>query len=272
MSEPDGPHRGGDTSASVRRAINARLDGVVEQYDVRILFASESGSRAWGFPSPDSDYDVRFVYAHDVDWYLSLDARRDVIELPIEDDLDINGWDLRKAMALLLKPNPVLIEWLQSPIVYRADDFATGQLVSLAERTARHRSLLLHYLHLGQSQFRQHIDGRTRIALKRYFYVLRPALALRWLRRRPAELVPMALPQLLAGVDLPPDATAAIDDLVTRKARSRELGDGPRSAALDAVIRSEFEHAESAVPQRTPLPPALLRDANSLFRRLIQRT
>ena len=272
MSERDGPDRGGDIPAAVRRAINARLDGVAEEYDVRILFASESGSRAWGFPSPDSDYDVRFVYAHDVDWYLSLDAGRDVIELPIEDDLDINGWDIRKALSLLLKPNPVLIEWLQSPIVYRADGFATGQLVSLAERTARCRSLTLHYLHLGRSQFRQHIEGHSRIALKKYFYVLRPALALRWLRRRPAELVPMSLPQLLAGVDVPPEATAAINDLVAHKARSRELGDGPRSAALDAVIRAEFEHAESAVPQRTPLPPDLLRDANRLFRRLIERT
>ena len=82
----------------------------------------------------------------------------------------------------------------------------------------------------------------------------------------------MSLPQLLAGVDVPPDATAAIDDLVAHKARSRELGDGPRSAALDAVIQSEFEHAESAAPQHTPLPPDLLRDANRLLRRLIQRT
>ena len=90
-----------------RRIVN-RLEEIERSESVRILLAVESGSRAWGFPSPDSDYDVRFLYARPRDWYLSIDARRDVIECPIEDVLDINGWDIRKALHLLLKANPVL--------------------------------------------------------------------------------------------------------------------------------------------------------------------
>ena len=102
----------------MREEIMAKLAGVESDFGVRILFAIESGSRAWGFPSPDSDYDVRFVYVHPMDRYLRLTPGRDVIELPIKDDLDIGGWDLRKALNLLLKPSPVMLEWLSSPIWY----------------------------------------------------------------------------------------------------------------------------------------------------------
>ena len=237
---------------------------------MRILLAVESGSRAWGFPSPDSDFDVRFVYAHDVDWYLSLDTRRDVIELPIEDDLDINGWDIKKALSLLLKPNPVLLEWLQSPITYRVDEGVKSRLMALAERTAHRRPLVHHYLHHGRAQFRDHIDGRATVSLKRYLYVVRPALALKWIRQHPDRLVPMALPQLLSGLAMQGDAVSAIEDLIARKTRSRELGEGKRSSVLDDLALTEFELAERTAPEPTPMPPDLLDSANSLFRQLVR--
>jgi len=101
---------------AARMRILADLGRIEREEGVRILFAVESGSRAWGFPSPDSDYDARFVYARPADWYLSLAPGRDVVELPIDGDYDTNGWDIRKALNLLLKPNPVLLEWLSSPI------------------------------------------------------------------------------------------------------------------------------------------------------------
>jgi uncharacterized protein len=107
---------------AMRESVQRKLDDIERAHDVRVLFAVESGSRAWGFPSPDSDYDIRFVYLHPRDWYLSLVERRDVIEVPVdEDDHDISGWDFRKAMQLLLRSNPPLYEWLVSPIVYRED-------------------------------------------------------------------------------------------------------------------------------------------------------
>lgn len=124
--------------------IHADLDRIERVEDVRILFAVESGSRAWGFPSPDSDYDARFVYVRKADWYLSLTPGRDVIELPIEGDFDTNGWDIRKALSLLLKPNPVLLEWLSSPVRYRWNESACAQLLTFAKRTAHARACLHH--------------------------------------------------------------------------------------------------------------------------------
>lgn len=101
-----------DIDPNMRETIIAELRKIERDHRVHILFAIESGSRAWGFPSPDSDYDARFIYVHEPDWYLSLTTGRDVIELPISGLLDINGWDIRKALNLLLKPNPVMLEWL----------------------------------------------------------------------------------------------------------------------------------------------------------------
>src|SRR5580698_6695076 len=102
-------------------AIDARLADIARDHGVSIPLAIESGSRAWGFPSPDSDYDCRFVFVRPVNQYLSPWQQRDVIETPLEGDLDVSGWDLAKAIKLLLKGNAVIIEWLTSPIVYDGD-------------------------------------------------------------------------------------------------------------------------------------------------------
>ncbi len=103
----------------MRKKIKEQLRRIEDAENIKILLAVESGSRAWGFASPDSDYDVRFVYIRSLEDYLRLDATRDVIELPIDDVLDINGWDLQKTLRLLHKSNPTLFEWFSSPIVYK---------------------------------------------------------------------------------------------------------------------------------------------------------
>jgi len=102
----------------VRLEIERRLNAIESDYGVKVLLACESGSRAWGFASDDSDYDVRFIYIQPTSWYLTVDLedRRDVIETPIEGVWDINGWELRKALKLFSKSNPPLLEWLQSTI------------------------------------------------------------------------------------------------------------------------------------------------------------
>lgn len=250
----------------VARLIDERLDRIERDFSVRILLAVESGSRAWGFPSPDSDYDVRFVYVHRRDWYLSLFEGRDVIELPIEGDLDINGWDLRKALRLLLKPNPVLLEWLRSPVVYRADHKSFARLSSLAGRVAHQRASVHHYLHLADSQYRRFIADRPEIRLKKYFYVLRPVLALMWLRERPTEPVPMSVPELRAGITLPPAISHFLDRLLILKASSKELGVSARNAELDAIIEQEIERARSAPSDIRPKSDTgVVAAANALF-------
>lgn len=98
--------------------VNKDLLAIEQAYNVKILYACESGSRACGFGSPDSDYEIRFIYVNKFLWYLTIKETRDVIECPIIDELDMNGWDLHKALRLLQMNNPTLLEWLQSPIVY----------------------------------------------------------------------------------------------------------------------------------------------------------
>src|SRR5688572_7252344 len=123
-----------------------KLKEVEQANQVQILYACESGSRAWGFASPDSDYDVRFIYVHKNDHYLSIDEQRDVIELPINDVLDISGWELRKALRLLRKSNGPLYEWFQSPIVYQSDSTFQGEILALMKLYFSPRAMMHHYL------------------------------------------------------------------------------------------------------------------------------
>jgi predicted nucleotidyltransferase len=125
---------------AMREQVMANLRAIEAQHNVTILFACESGSRGWGFASPDSDYDVRFIYVNRLPWYLTVAPGRDVIELPISGDLDINGWDLRKALGLMRESNPTLLEWLRSPIVYREEAETMARFRALAGHSRLHRS------------------------------------------------------------------------------------------------------------------------------------
>lgn len=249
--------------------VQRRIDAIERGQHCRILFAVESGSRAWGFPSPDSDYDVRFVYARPADWYLSVYPGRDVIETPIEDEMDVNGWDLRKALHLVLKSNAVISEWMESPIVYRRDAVALRHLRAFAARMLNPRALAYHYLHLARRQVVAKLS-RDRIALKRYFYALRPALALRFLRMQNRQRPPMHLQALIEGTDLPAATVRIIGRLVAAKSQTREMGSGPRIPALDRLIAAEIAAATGAASEMPARPPSDLEAADRLFRRLIR--
>jgi predicted nucleotidyltransferase len=164
----------------IRTHIAAELAATASEEGVRVLYAAESGSRAWGFPSPDSDFDVRFLYAHEPDWYVSLWERRDVIERPLDEQrVDLAGWDIRKALRLLLRSNPALYEWLVSPFVY-VDGPLRAELKALFEAYASPRALAHHYWSIARGQWRAEIEGRSQVRLKKYFYVVRPLLSLAW--------------------------------------------------------------------------------------------
>lgn len=138
----------------MERIIKEKLREIEKQENIRILLAVESGSRAWGFASPDSDYDVRFIYVRQVEDYLKLETVRDVIELPIDDMLDINGWDLKKTLRLLHKSNPTLFEWFSSPIVYMETEFADQFRKIMANYFSNKRSLY-HYISMAEGNYRQ---------------------------------------------------------------------------------------------------------------------
>jgi predicted nucleotidyltransferase len=253
--------------------INAALAAIAADHQVAIGLAIESGSRAWGFPSPDSDYDCRFLFVRRPDDYLSPWPKRDVIELPLEDELDVNGWELGKALKLLLKGNAVVIEWLTSPIVYNGDARLQDDMLSLATRFASRTGIARHYLHLGEKQRRTYFADGKPVRLKKLFYALRPAAALRWLRfHRDAAVAPMHFPTLMAQCDPPPDVAALVSELIVRKAETRELGEAPLPETLVSFVDGEFALAHATLPKRAPsLDSAARQAAETLFRETVSR-
>ena len=159
----------------MKKLILEKLAEIEERENIKILHCVESGSRAWGFASPDSDYDVRFIYVRPKEFYLRLDKTRDVIEWQLDDTLDINGWDLSKALSLLYKSNPTLFEWNSSPIVYKTTK-EWEQIATIINKYFVAKSGLYHYLSTAKSNYREYLKGET-VRLKKYFYVLRPILA-----------------------------------------------------------------------------------------------
>jgi uncharacterized protein len=160
--------------------IQDRLTRLETEHDVKILYACESGSRAWGFPSTDSDYDVRFIYVRKLNHYLTIAERKDVIEVVVDERLDIGGWDLRKALQLFLKSNAPLYEWLQSPVVYNSDTLFINELCSLMSTYFSLRAGCHHYLSMATNTFENDLKA-DQVKLKKYFYALRPALAALWI-------------------------------------------------------------------------------------------
>src|SRR5512142_2332885 len=152
---------------AIRVHVGQALDQIEAEHDVKVLFACESGSRGWGFASPDSDYDVRFVYVHRLPWYLTIEAQRDVIELPISDELDVSGWELRKALQLLHKSNPTLLEWLDSPVCYLEDGAAIKRLRELAAEFYSPHKARNHYRAMAMKNFRGYLQGEE-VRLKKY--------------------------------------------------------------------------------------------------------
>jgi len=260
-------------SAAMHDTIGVALDKIEIEEGASILLAVESGSRAWGFHSPDSDYDVRLIYARPVDWHLTIAPGRDVIERPIDTELDLSGWDLRKTLGLVLKSNAVVLEWLQSPIRYRDDTGLRSDLLDFCQRALRPRSLGWHYLRPGTRQREGLLLPDGTVKLKRYFYTLRPALALRWLRMHENGLVPMNIEPLMEETDLPPTVTTWIKDLIAVKRETGEMGTADTTNPdVDALLTEEFDAAETFVASAPNDPePDLWTEADQLHRRWVHR-
>lgn len=251
-----------------RQEIEARLTAIEAAEGVRLLLAVESGSRAWGFSSPDSDYDVRFVYVRPRDWYLRLGPGRDVIEAPIEDEIDLNGWDVRKALQLTLKSNAVISEWFSSPIRYRPADAIAARMAALADQIFDPRGTAHHYASLGRNAAVRWLQGDDEVPVKRYFYALRPALAIRALRRNPGRRPSMNLQALVFESEVPTSISHMIEELVQAKRETNELGNSRRFAELDALIRDELGRAME-LPERK-LPEHALEAADEIFLELFR--
>jgi predicted nucleotidyltransferase len=253
--------------ADFQDLIRTRLEEIETQFKVRIIYACESGSRAWGFPSRDSDYDVRILYIHPVEWYLSIDDHKDVIELPIEGQLDINGWEIRKALRLFRKSNPPLYEWLGSPLVY-LEPFSNAERLRVLSKTYYSPvACINHYFHMAQGNYRDYLKG-DRIWRKKYFYVLRPLFAINWIEKG-YGVAPTAFGDLVERLVTEPPLRAEINELIDLKQSGDELDYGPRMPAISEFVETELARLESVRPLYSA-KTAPSDDLNKVFRNALK--
>ncbi len=246
--------------------IQEKLNEIEHKENVRILHCVESGSRAWGFASPDSDYDVRFIYVRPAEFYLKLEKTRDVIEWQLDDTLDINGWDLKKTLQLLHSSNPTLFEWNQSPIVYKTTD-EWHRISEIINRYFLMKSGLYHYLSTAKSNYREFLKGEI-VKLKKYFYVLRPLLACRWILKEQTP-PPMLFSELVESC-LEPGLKPVVEDLVRLKMQTPEIGEGKRIDVLNEYIDRSIEEIDALIKALPEECKQGWEELDQVFRSIVQ--
>jgi len=244
----------------MKQDIIRRLNKIMGIHDVHIIYACESGSRAWGFSSEDSDYDVRFLYAHPPEWYqsISVEHKRDVIEDTKDFPFDIVGWDIRKALKLLGKSNPQLIEWTRSPIVYMEDP-GYKQFSLIIDRCFSQRKSMYHYINMSEHTRKTYLEG-SHILLKKYFYAIRPLLACLYMERVgnniPTDFTTLVHTTLKPVTEA--DLIHAIGKLWDEKTSGLEKQMGPRIKVIDQFIYEETKRLEAQNFTDTKLDMTLL--------------
>jgi len=220
----------------MEKLIQKRLTELETERQIRVLLAVESGSRAWGFESRDSDWDVRLIYVHPPDWYLNIDDHKDNFGL-IDGDLDFAGWDLRKALRLFRKSNPPMMEWLQSPLTYREQFRTEARLRDLSTEFFDPKACLYHYFNMANTNFRTYLQG-PEVKAKKYFYVLRPLLACRWIEQT-NTMPPMEFDRLVEAQVTDAALRAEIETLLTRKRAGDELTLEPQNPVIFRFLSEE---------------------------------
>lgn len=226
----------------MEQIITKQLREIEEKEKVRIIAAVESGSRAWGFASPDSDYDVRFIYVRKPEDYLRLDKIRDVIKWQLDEVLDINGWDLKKALQLMHDSNPTIFEWCASPILYKSSD-AFIELQKIRSDYFSVKKSLYHYWHMANSNYQTYLQGKE-VKIKKYFYVIRPLLAAEWIVEKGTQ-PPMLFSELMREM-LPDELKMKVNELLEMKQIMPEMGIAPKIKQLDDYIDNELMRIKDA--------------------------
>ncbi|WP_016756963.1 nucleotidyltransferase domain-containing protein [Leptospira santarosai] len=251
----------------IKKKIQDRLAELESEFGVEILLAVESGSRAWGFESTDSDYDVRFIYKHKTEWYLSVLPGRDVIEIPIVDLMDYSGWDLRKSFFLMNKSNPVLFEWLQSPIVYKRNEVFYEIFFEVSKEYFSPIGTVYHYLKMASRNYRDYLKRET-VRVKKYFYVLRPLFACSWVEQK-LSFPPMEFQTLLDSVLFDSAVRKEIDSLLDKKRNGIELDEENRIDVLNEFIETQIRHFEEVVSGFDPAQKPDSKKMDLEFRKIL---
>lgn len=245
--------------------INDKISGIVRSYEVDILYACESGSRAWGFPSPNSDYDVRFIYVHNLDWHLSLLDKKDVIDIPINDALDIGGWEIRKVLRLLRKSNPPLLEWIQSPIVYQSNSEFLKEIRSLSQEFFSPIAVMHHYLSMSKKYFEICQEKRD-VKLKQYFYALRTAMAGRWIKQK-GTVPPIDIHSMFEVV--PEEIISRIVELSEIKAKQSENYLHSRDPVIEDFLSITIQENE-ALADDLPAAKGNIERLDNFYRKVVK--
>ncbi|WKN33791.1 nucleotidyltransferase domain-containing protein [Porifericola rhodea] len=227
----------------MKKNIINKLKAIEKEYQVKILHACEAGSRAWGFPSPDSDYDVRFIYRKQTDAYLSLFKKSDVINPEINGDFDAGGWDIDKSLLLLAKSNVPLMEWIYSPLVYFMDQDFLEKLRGLAKLHFAPPAAFYHYQSMAKKYHA--LCDADRYRLKDLFYALRTSLAAHWVFKY-QTFPPVNFTEMLKSLSLPSEVLEGINELRVLKSVKEESYQHPSSKRLLTFLEELIESNEQA--------------------------
>ena len=248
--------------------IRIKLKEIEEKERVKILHAVESGSRAWGFASPDSDYDVRFVYIRPMEYYLGLQTKKDFIDWELDEILDINGWDLSKALQHFHKSNATLFEWSNSPVVYYTTP-EWEQVKALSEKYFPCKAATYHYYGTANKNYLEYLIEEM-VKYKKYFYVLRPILACKWIEKK--KTPPPVLFQNLVDEVLEDSMKATVENLVQIKVQMLESEKGKRMDELNAYIVENLQYFKQKADSMEDDRNANWEALNSFFVEMLKRT
>jgi len=254
---------------NVKQEVLDRIATLEREHNIKVIYACESGSRAWGFESTNSDYDVRFIYIHnDPDWYLNIERTylhcQDTLE-HMDGDWDLAGWDIAKALWLMRKSNPPLLEWINSPMVYHSYPEILELLQAASKEYFTKERSYKHYLHMAKGNYKEYLKGES-VRLKKYLYVIRPILACKWLEKYGKD-VPVEF-DVLVNEFLEGDLLAAVNGLLKKKKAGKELDSGPRIEVINAFLEVEIPRmgkvADDLEAEEIPID-----NINKVFKKII---
>lgn len=236
---------------TIKETILNKLHEIEEKENVIILHAVESGSRAWGFASPDSDYDVRFIYVRKKNDYLRLEDTNDFIDWELNEVLDINGWDLKKVLKQIHKSNATVFEWANSPVVYYTTAM-WGKIYDSAKSYFSCKSTMYHYYGTANKNFNEYLVDDY-VKYKKYFYVLRPILACKWIEERKCP-PPVLFDDLKPFIDK--ELLPEVEKLISQKITMAESDKAIKISSINDYLEKNIAYyknlLENMEDDRTP--------------------
>lgn len=249
--------------------IKKYLTEIEHEKSIKILWACETGSRAWGFPSTNSDFDVRVIYVHKTDWYLNLTKQKDSIEIMLENnDIDISGWELKKSLSLLRKSNAAVLERIKSPIIYMEDADFINELRFISQLFYSKIATIHHYLSMAKKGL-DDLESGNEFKLKKFFYTLRSAIVCKWIIEKEAA-PPIEFTKVYNNLSIDRNFIDRIEELITLKSTVTESYLHKGELQLLDFIKLFVDESE-AVKDSLPVANGDVNVLDNLFRKYVYK-